>query len=120
MPGGSVSVTPTTGTPLVLRERDEPLDGGLARLGIVDQRSHLAALEIVLEGRDVGRRRLGAVHHREREFLLAHVEPQGFGRVAEHRLGRGDGCALDTCFACAANVSSSGRIEATNAASPAA
>ena len=48
----------------------------VCRLAVVDERSHPALAQIVLERGHVGGARLGVVHHRELEPLVAHLEPE--------------------------------------------
>ena len=73
---GSVSVTPTTGIFACSRDPHHALCRGVARLAVIEQQTHLVLPQIILEGGDIGCARLGIVHHRKLEALVAHLETE--------------------------------------------
>ena len=89
MPGGWVSVTPTTGILAARAMVDQMLHDLVGRLLVVEHHAHLVLLQVALEGGDVAGARLGVVHDRKLEFLVAHLQAERCRHVAEHRLAGG-------------------------------
>ncbi len=77
------------------RDAEQSLGGGVCCLAIIEQRANTVLTKVGLHRRDVGRARLGVVHHRLLEPLVAHRQAKRDRHVAKDRLGRGDGLPAD-------------------------
>ena len=94
MPGGSVSVTPTTGHVGSMRQSQQGRGQVVRDLGIIEQCADAVLAQIRLELGDIHGGGFGIVHHRDLEAVVEHHEAERLRHEAENRLRGGDFDAL--------------------------